>query len=603
MRQRACEGNRSIGSATMLRLPKEEHGPHEETVFGVPPRQRPVGRAVQSSVGTGESGRGADDVNVATTNRLHDGIHDGQRPEETRGGDLTGTVVGERYALLGVIGEGGMGLVYEAEQLHTRRRFAVKVLSHEFCSQPTHVERFMREARATARIEHPNIVEIGDFGPTPNGSVFFAMEFLEGEDLGVMLHREGAQPWPRVRHIMLQLCAALDAAHRRGVVHRDVKPNNCFRTTRAGDVDFIKVLDFGIAKLLGEEHTTAKKLTRTGQIFGTPEYMSPEQVRGEAADPRMDIYSAGIILFELLTGHTPFESDAPLEILAKHLRDPIPSAAAGRGSLHMPRELETIVQRALAKNVSARFQTAEEFRDALERVGATERVEAAAVLSDRERAALLGKARRRGNARPYIHQLAGALGVLMLVAAVIIAAVALRRTRSRPASAAIDETADPKAEAREQFAEQPVPSAAVPPEPPVASPPTSPPLPEVVPSPDVSTAKPALPPSVLVAESSPSSAASPPTDLRLTREELRSVMRRADILGCGLRGRGWRPDETVKVEVDIAARTGRVKRSVAKHTRGQDKIASCVEAAVKSLSFPRGRAASTEHHTFRMPKP
>jgi eukaryotic-like serine/threonine-protein kinase len=240
------------------------------------------------------------------------------------------------------------------------------------------------------------------------------MELLTGEDLGAMLTREGAQPWSRVRHIVLQLCAALDAAHAHGVVHRDIKPNNCFRTTRGGDPDFIKVLDFGIAKLLGEDHAAGKKLTRTGQIFGTPEYMSPEQVRGLPADPRMDLYSVGIILFELLTGRTPFDGDAPLEILAKHLRDPVPSAAAGRAAL--PRELDAVIQRALAKDVGQRFQSAREFGEALARIAPTDR----AVV------------RTSAIAPTLVHRIALAAGTLMLIAAVVIAIVALPGTCSVP---------------------------------------------------------------------------------------------------------------------------------------------------------------------------
>lgn len=258
-----------------------------------------------------------------------------------------------------------MGLVYEARHLGIDKRVAVKVLAQELCTQQVQVERFVREAQTVSRIDHENVVEISDFGIAPNGSVYFVMEYLHGEDLGSLISREGAQPWDRVCRIMLQLCAALSAAHAQGVVHRDIKPQNCFLTVRRGQSDFVKVLDFGIAKLLGDEHRTGRKLTRSGQIFGTPEYMSPEQVRGLPADPRMDVYAAGVILFELLTGRTPYEGDAPLEVLAKHLRDPVPAVGSLRIGLSTPRGVDDVVRKALAKDVSLRYSSAAALAEAI----------------------------------------------------------------------------------------------------------------------------------------------------------------------------------------------------------------------------------------------
>jgi serine/threonine-protein kinase len=325
--------------------------------------------------GLARQGNGSTEEVACEPGRLHYEVEFLEDLEDAPTRDLS-EVVGDRYRLLRVIGEGGTSRVYAAEHVDTRGRFAVKVLSDAFCHMPVHVERFLRGARATAGIEHPNIVEIADWGPTRNGSVFFAMELLEGEDLGVTLQREGPQPWPRVRHLMLQLCAALHAAHEGGVVHRDIKPGNCFRTTRDGDADFVKILDFGIAKVIGEESRTGRRLTWAGQIFGTPEYMSPERVRGESSDPRMDVYAAGIILFELLTGRTPFEGHAPLDIMGKHIREPVPSIAT-ESTPRVPPDVDAIVQRALAKNASERFQSARELRDALERVAFVEHVPAA----------------------------------------------------------------------------------------------------------------------------------------------------------------------------------------------------------------------------------
>jgi serine/threonine-protein kinase len=541
----------------------------------------------------------SEDADTSGTDRLRYSVRFAQDLEEECSGDLTGIVVG-RHRLLRVIGEGGMGLVYAAEQIDTKRHCAVKVLSAEFCNQPTHVERFMREARATARIDHPNIVEIGDVGPTPNGSVFFAMELLEGEDLGALLLREGAQPWPRARHIMLHLCAALDAAHTHGVVHRDIKPSNCFRMSRGGDRDFIKVLDFGIAKLLGEEHTTGKKLTRTGQIFGTPEYMSPEQVRGLPADPRMDIYSAGIILFELLTGRTPFEGDAPLEILAKHLREPIPNASATRGAQHMPRDLDAVVQRALAKDVAARYQSATEFRDAIERIGATERVPVYTPPGQ----ARVRTPPPRATSQPKVQRIALAVGMLMLAAAVTIGVVSLTWSGRQdtplsggPGQPVGPSDAAPSASSVEAISQQ-QPRAESRIEGVVSAPPNTPPMPaEVAAVPVPSEVAPTSSTTAEAATATPVVA----LETRLTKKEVRAIMRRADIFGCALRGRSWRTDETVRVEVELAARTGRVKRVAAKHSGDQKKIADCVATVVNALPFPRGRAGSTETHTFQKP--
>jgi eukaryotic-like serine/threonine-protein kinase len=323
---------------------------------------------------------------------------------------LTGMVLAGSYRLVRVIGEGGMGRVYEALSLGADERCAVKVLADELCGQPRQVERFIREAQTAARIESEHVVTISDSGVTPTGAVYFAMEYLEGEDLSCTIHRDGALPWPRVRHIMLQLCAALTAAHARGVVHRDIKPHNCFRMQRGGDTDFIKVFDFGIAKLLGASE--GDQLTRTGQIFGTPEYMSPEQIKGEPVDLRMDIYAAGIIFFELLTGRPPFESDDPLTVISRQLAEPPPELGALRRGLATPPGVAAIVMRALAKEVGARYQSAAELAHAITGIGGEVRfakTQLAAAIPARAAVSTLG-------ARPL------ALAVLIIAAAIMVVA-------------------------------------------------------------------------------------------------------------------------------------------------------------------------------------
>ncbi|MBC8071839.1 MAG: serine/threonine protein kinase [Deltaproteobacteria bacterium] len=276
---------------------------------------------------------------------------------------LTGMTLAGRYRLVRVLGEGGMGRIYEALEVGTQARLAVKVLADELCGDPRQVQRFIREAKTASRIESDHVVAISDSGVTPTGAVYFAMELLEGEDLATTIHRDGPMPWSRVRHIMLQLCAALGSAHACQVVHRDIKPHNCFRITRRGDTDFVKVFDFGIAKLLGEHD--GSQLTRTGQIFGTPEYMSPEQIRGEPVDPRMDVYAAGVILFELLCARPPFESDDPLTVISRHLAEPVPDVVRLRRGLATPPGLGEVISRALAKDLASRYPSAEAFAQAI----------------------------------------------------------------------------------------------------------------------------------------------------------------------------------------------------------------------------------------------
>jgi serine/threonine-protein kinase len=279
---------------------------------------------------------------------------------------LEGTLLLDRYRILERLGAGGMGVVYLAEHVTIRKRCAIKVLSDEFANKPDIVDRFLQEARAASMIAHENVVEITDFGQTPSGSVFFVMEMLHGEDLSATIQREGALPWERVRPMMMQICRALQAAHDSGIIHRDMKPENCFRVERSGTKDFIKVLDFGIAKVTSDE-TEGKGLTKTGMIFGTPEYMSPEQAQGQRVDHRADIYAVGVILYELLTGQTPFTADTFMGVLSKHMFEvpPSPSAVAPEG-VKIPRPVEAVILKALQKDPNHRFSSMTEMMEAIE---------------------------------------------------------------------------------------------------------------------------------------------------------------------------------------------------------------------------------------------
>lgn len=280
-----------------------------------------------------------------------------------------GRVVAGRYRIEALIGEGGMGEVYRARHLLLDKLVAIKILV-DARAVPRAAERFFREAQATAKIGHPHIVDITDFGETEDGAVFIAMELLEGEDLADMLLRERRVPWPRARAMAVQICRALQAAHAQGIVHRDLKPENCFRIRRDGDPDYVKVLDFGIAKFLRPD-SGRRRLTRTGAVFGTVEYMAPEQARGKEIDHRVDIYALGVILYELLTGRVPFDGEEWMEIAMKHVSEPVvpPSRILGPGVL--PIGVDEVLGRALAKDPAQRYPTMTAFERALESVDET----------------------------------------------------------------------------------------------------------------------------------------------------------------------------------------------------------------------------------------
>ena len=276
-----------------------------------------------------------------------------------------GRVIASRYRIIRHLGSGGMGNVYLAEHMAIGKKVAVKTLNLEFAKRRILRERFLREARSASQIRHANVVDITDFGKTDEGAPFIAMEYLEGEDLKQTLQREGRIPFERTRDIVVQICHALEAAHAKGIVHRDVKPANCFRVDQSGHLDRIKVVDFGIAKTTaGEADST--ELTKTGVIVGTAAYMSPEQARGDAdIDPRADVYSVGIILFRMLSGKLPYDSNSPLGMITKHLTDPVPSLLELDDPVEVSSTVDRIVMRALAKDKDERWQSAGALAEAL----------------------------------------------------------------------------------------------------------------------------------------------------------------------------------------------------------------------------------------------
>jgi tRNA A-37 threonylcarbamoyl transferase component Bud32 len=275
-----------------------------------------------------------------------------------------GSILGERYKIIQKLGAGGMGAVYLAEHVVIERKVAIKILSEDFAHKADLVQRFIQEARAAARIGHENIVEVYDFGETASGSVFFAMEYLEGGDLAQLIQKSGPLSAQQVKQVALQICAGLAAAHTKKIVHRDLKPENIFLIEREGRRDFVKILDFGIAKISTVEEGQGR-LTRAGMIFGTPEYMSPEQARGETPDHRVDIYALGCIMYEMLTGCVPFQAETFMGTLTKQMfEQPLPPSRRCRHPV--PPDLEAVCLKAMEKDRERRFQSMNEVAQALE---------------------------------------------------------------------------------------------------------------------------------------------------------------------------------------------------------------------------------------------
>jgi len=282
-----------------------------------------------------------------------------------------GKVVARKYSVERCIGEGGMGRVYRARQLVLDKRVVLKVLHQELLSDARTVARFQREARAASRLNHPNSINILDFGVAEDGELFIAMEFVDGHDLHHLLTHEWPLSEPRIIRIVSQVLSALADAHNAGVIHRDLKPENVMvEPRRGGESDVVKVLDFGIAKIV-DTAEAGPALTRAGFVCGTPEYMSPEQAKGAPLDARSDLYSVGVLLFQLVTRRLPFEADTAVGFATKHLSEPPPAPSKVRPGGCSP-ELERLILRSLSKDPAARPQTAEEFLDALQTLPAAE---------------------------------------------------------------------------------------------------------------------------------------------------------------------------------------------------------------------------------------
>ena len=277
---------------------------------------------------------------------------------------LIGNKIADKYTVTGLLGFGGMGAVYEAIQSPMERKVALKLIP---TYNPTAAARFEREAYTVSKLNHPNTVTVFDFGHTRDGHLYLAMEHLQGRTLTDLINTEGPLTPERVVHISEQICRSLGEAHKSGIIHRDIKPDNIFLISVDGNPDYVKVLDFGIAKAIhGEEDVN---LTAEGRIVGTPRYMSPEQILAQPIDHRSDLYSLGCIMFQMLTGSPPFEDQSTAALMMSHAQKAPPSFAERLTSEHllgMPAGLEAVVRRTMAKNPASRPQTTDALRKELE---------------------------------------------------------------------------------------------------------------------------------------------------------------------------------------------------------------------------------------------
>jgi len=276
---------------------------------------------------------------------------------------LVGQVIADRYRITAILGRGGMGVVYRVEHVHIGKLMAMKLLSGDLAHDPQMLKRFQREAQAVSKLSHPNTVQIFDFGESDR-LAYLVMEYLPGRDLATLIEEQVALPFLRVAQIAAQIAASVGEAHQSGVIHRDIKPENVMILDSREQRDFVKVLDFGIAKLRDSEEGLA---TQRGHLLGTPHYMAPEQIRAESMDHRVDIYALGALMYKAVTGDTPFVGDNPMEVLGKQLNEPLIPVRKRAPTRDIPEEAERIIGKALAKDPNRRHQTMTELRDDLQR--------------------------------------------------------------------------------------------------------------------------------------------------------------------------------------------------------------------------------------------
>jgi serine/threonine protein kinase len=283
---------------------------------------------------------------------------------------LIGRLINDRFKINALIARGGMGKVYRAEQAPLGRVCAIKVLNPNYAGEhdPEFHKRFFLEASIASKLTHPNTVTIFDYGRTDDDIYYMAMEYLEGHTLHRAIREAGSFPEERAAHVARQICRALREAHSLGVIHRDLKPANIFLVEHGDETDFVKVLDFGLVKDVSEGKP-AEELTQTGLFMGSPKYMAPEQIRGDRVDARTDIYSLGIIMYEMLTGKVPFDRPNSVNILMAHVNEEAPPMRQMNPNINLSPAFEETVLRCMAKDPDTRFRSMDEVLAALKRVG------------------------------------------------------------------------------------------------------------------------------------------------------------------------------------------------------------------------------------------
>jgi serine/threonine protein kinase len=277
---------------------------------------------------------------------------------------VIGTILHDRWRILAELGRGGMGEVYLAEHITLGRKEAIKILMPSLAADPQFVSRFRREARAVNRLRHPNIISIYDFGQLNDNRFYLSMEYADGESVYRLLKMAGRFDVTRALHVLGQLAYAVHHAHSRGVVHRDLKPDNLILV---GEDETLKVLDFGVAKIVASDHQESMALSATNLIWGSPRYMSPERARGTGTDPRSDLYAIGVMAYEFVVGLPPFMG-SPDEVIRAHLKQPPTPPSHARSTGDVPAELDAIVMKLMAKKPEQRFQSAADLFAALNKV-------------------------------------------------------------------------------------------------------------------------------------------------------------------------------------------------------------------------------------------
>lgn len=488
-----------------------------------------------------------------------------------------GTVLAGRYRILELIGEGGMGDVYRATHLKIDKDVAIKVLAPEQMRRPRTVSRFLQEAKAASKIRHENVVDITDYGES-DGSAFYVMEYLAGADLSQVLKKVGRMPWSRIKPICIQLLEALSAAHAAEIIHRDIKPHNCFLTERGGNPDFVKVIDFGIAKLYGEG--SGEQLTQTGAIIGTSEYMSPEQGMGHELDGRSDLYSVGVIMYRMLTGDVPYRGSNPMAILYQHIHaDRIPPSKACPEAEVSP-EVDALVLKALSKDREDRFESAEALIEAIEAIDET------------STAAIVPAPQPRRP--PWL-----AIGAIALVLGLGVLGWAMMGGETPPPP-----TTDPIATPSGDEAIPDVGEAAPGPDGPGTTGSTTAPEPESTSGSEASSSASTTETGAATGETEADAGTDTGSDssdlpARRPQREIRGRLSKIDskVRACGKKA-GLFPGESVEVRIQIAP-SGKVQSAKVQGAFSRTG-ASCIEGAVRSVRFSEARRTQAIQHRFTL---